>query len=52
MAVIAIVSLSTNHADDDPKGISLTNKIFLTKPAFNIEAYAILIIIVVLFSVF
>ncbi len=52
MAVIAIVSLSTNHYDDDPKAISLTKKMFHTGPAFNIAAYAILIILVVLYSVF
>jgi len=52
MAVIALVSLSTNKADDDPKGISLTNKMFHTGPVFNISAYAVLIILVVLYSVF
>jgi len=52
MAVIALVSLSTNKADDDPKGISLTNKIFHTGPVFNISAYAVLIILVVLYAVF
>jgi len=52
MAVIAFVSLSTNKADDDPKGISLTNKMFHTGKVFNIAAYAILIILVVLYSVF
>jgi SSS family solute:Na+ symporter len=52
MVVIAIVSLSTNKADDDPKGIILTNKIFFTGKTFNVAAYAILIVLVVLYSVF
>ena len=52
MTVIAMVSLSTNKQDDDPKGISLTNKMFHTGKVFNIAAYAILIILVVLYSVF
>ncbi len=52
MVVIALVSLSTNKLDDDPKGISLTNKMFQTGKVFNIAAYAIMIILVVLYSVF
>ena len=52
MTVIAMVSLSTNKLDDDPKGISLTNKMFHTGKVFNIAAYAIMIILVVLYSVF
>lgn len=52
IAVIVFVSLSTNKVDDDPKGIILTNKIFKTGKAFNTAAYAIMIILVVLYTVF
>jgi SSS family solute:Na+ symporter len=52
MAIIAFVSLSTNKFDDDPKGISVTNKMFHTGPVFNIAAYVVLIILVVLYTVF
>ena len=37
---------------DDPKGIQLTSETFITGKAFNISAYAILIILVVLYTVF
>lgn len=52
MATIVMVSLSTSRNDDDPKGIILTNKLFKTGPAFNTAAYAILIILVLLYTVF
>ena len=50
--VIVFVSLSTNPKDDDPKGIILTNKIFITGKAFNTSAYAILIILALLYALF
>jgi SSS family solute:Na+ symporter len=52
MAVIIMVSLSTNREIDDPKGISFTSKMFKTDPVFNLGAYAICIILVVLYAVF
>ncbi len=52
MVVIAGVSLSTSDNVDDPKGIDLTSKIFKTDGVFNISAYAIMIILVVLYSIF
>ena len=52
MVVIVFVSLSTNKLDDDPKAIIVTNKMFKTGKAFNIAAYAICIILVVLYTVF
>ncbi len=52
MVVIAIVSLSTSKTDDDPKALILTNKIFSTGKVFNFAAYAIMIVLVVLYSVF
>ena len=52
MVIIVGVSLSTSEVDDDPKGLILTSKMFKTGPVFNISAYAILIILAVLYSVF
>ncbi len=52
MAVIAFVSLSTNKEVADPKGIDLTSDMFKTDKVFNIGAYAILIILAVLYTVF
>ena len=52
MVVIAGVSLNTGEGDDNPKAIPLLKETFLTGRAFNISAYIILIILVVLYSVF
>lgn len=52
MAIIVMVSLSTNKEEDDPKAIRFTNKLFETGSVFNIAAYAILIMLVVLYTVF
>jgi len=52
MVIIIGVSLTTNKDDDDPKAIILTNKIFKTDNIFNVAAYAIMIVLVVLYAVF
>ena len=52
LVVIVFISLSVNKEDDDPKGIELTSATFKTGPVFNIAAYAICIILVVLYTVF
>ena len=52
MAVIAGVSLVSSAQDDDSKAIILLAKTFKTGPAFNISAYAIMTILVVLYAVF
>jgi len=52
MAIIVMVSLSTNKEVDDPKGIPLTSETFKTGKVFNLGAYAVLIILVVLYAVF
>ncbi len=52
MAIIAGVSMTTSELDDDPKGIILTARTFKTGPVFNISAYAILIILAILYTVF
>jgi SSS family solute:Na+ symporter len=52
MVVIAGVSLVTSAQDDDPKAVILLAKTFKTGPAFNISAYAIMTILVVLYAIF
>jgi len=52
MVIIAGVSMTTSEQVDDPKGIQLTASLFKTGPVFNISAYAILIVLVVLYAVF
>ena len=51
-ATIVFVTLNTSETDDDPNGIPLTKDVFATSSAFNIGAYALLIILAVLYSVF
>ncbi|MBD3617363.1 MAG: sodium/sugar symporter [Gracilimonas sp.] len=52
IVIIAGVSLTTNPADEDPKAIHTTASMFKTGPAFNIGAYAILIITALLYAIF
>jgi len=52
MVVIVGVSLTTSKTTDDPKGIPLTAETFKTGQVFNISAYTIMIILVVLYAVF
>jgi len=52
MVIIAGVSMTTSVEVDDPKGIQLTASLFKTGPVFNISAYAIMVILVVLYAVF
>ena len=52
MAIIVMVSLCTSENDDDVKAISLTSSMFQTKRDFHIAAYAILILLVVIYTVF
>lgn len=52
MAIIAGVSMTTSPEVDDPKGIQLTSKLFITDSVFNISSYAILIMLVVLYTIF
>ncbi len=52
MVVIAMVSLVTTTTDDSPTGISLSSETFKTSSAFNAAAYAIMIILVILYIVF
>ena len=52
MVVIAGISVTTSKDVDDPKGIPLTRETFKTDPVFNMSAYAIMIILVMLYAVF
>jgi solute:Na+ symporter, SSS family len=52
LVVIIFVSLSSNREIDDPKGIAVTNASFKTGTVFNFSAYAICIILVVLYTIF
>ena len=50
--VIISVSLFQHKGKDDEKGIPLTKQLFNTSPTFNIGAFAVMIILVALYSMF
>ena len=52
MIVIAVVSWMQHKGKDDAKGIKLTKELFKTGPIFNVGAFAVMIILVVLYSLF
>jgi len=52
IVVIVGVSLSTSEFDDNPKSIPLTKETFVTSTGFNISAYVIMIILILLYTVF
>mgnify|MGYP000214841291 FL=1 len=52
MAVIVIVSLQQNKGAQDAKAINLPKGIFNTSPLFNISAFATLILLTVIYSLF
>jgi solute:Na+ symporter, SSS family len=52
LVIIAGVSMTTSLDVDDPRGIQLTSKLFVTDSVFNISAYAILLMLVVLYAIF
>ena len=52
MGVIVIVSLRDGKGKDDKKGISLGGGLFNTGPTFNISAFAISILLVVVYVLF
>ena len=52
MATIVMVSLVTANQDEDPKAIPLPKETFKTGQKFNIAAYAVMLILVVLYTVF
>lgn len=52
MAIIFMISLNTCPTDDDAKAIILTSDMFKTDKVFNICAYAICILLVIIYTVF
>lgn len=50
MAVIILVSYRGNKGAEDEKGINLPKGIFKTSPSFNIGAFAIMLILTVIYS--
>ena len=52
MIVIAIYSYLQHKGADDEKGIDISKAMFKTSPLFNIGSFAVMLILVVLYSVF
>jgi SSS family solute:Na+ symporter len=52
VATIVFVSLASSENDDDPNGIVLTADTFKTSGGFAVAAYAVMIIVAVLYVVF
>lgn len=52
MLIIAAYSYIQHKGKDDKKGIPITKELFKTSPLFNIGAFAIMIILVVLYAMF
>ena len=52
MMVIALVSYLQNKGADDSKGITFSKNLFKTSPAFNIGAFAVMIVLVALYAAF
>lgn len=52
IVVIAFTSLSTSEQDDDSKAIKVTAQTFKTERSFNVAAYAIVVVLAVLYALF
>jgi SSS family solute:Na+ symporter len=52
MIVIALYSYLQHKGADDEKGINISKEMFKTSPLFNIGSFAVMLILVVLYSVF
>ncbi len=52
VVVILMVSLVSAETDDDPKAIALPKEIFKTEKNFNIAAYLVMLILVVIYAAF
>jgi SSS family solute:Na+ symporter len=50
--IIMIISYIEGKGQNDEKGIPISKNLFATSPSFNISAFVIMIILVVLYSVF
>ena len=51
-AIMIVISLIETHGTDDKKAIKIRKEMFATEPVFNISAFIICIILVVLYTVF
>lgn len=52
MGVIALVSYAQHKGADDEKGIPVTKQLFKTSPLFNIGAFAVMLVLTVLYALF
>ncbi|MCB9258497.1 MAG: hypothetical protein H6612_04010 [Ignavibacteriales bacterium] len=52
IVIIGMISLTTNIEEDDPKGFSLTAKLFKTDKVFNIASYIVCLILSILYILF
>jgi len=52
VVVMVIISLTQNKGQDDNKGIELKKSMFKTSPIFNVMSFAVIILLVVLYSLF
>jgi SSS family solute:Na+ symporter len=52
MAAIGIFSYVQHKRTDDEKGIDITKELFKTSPIFNIGAFVVMLILVVLYALF
>ena len=50
--IMIVISLMENKGREDEKGIPISRKLFATGPVFNAGAFAVMIILVVLYAVF
>ena len=52
MLVIAVVSYLENNGSDDAKGITISKGLFNTSPLFNVGAFAVMILLTVIYALF
>ncbi|GAL67352.1 sodium/sugar symporter [Jejuia pallidilutea] len=52
MGVIAVFSYIQHNGADDEKGIPITKQLFKTSPLFNVGAFAVMLILTVLYALF
>ncbi|MBK7107250.1 MAG: sodium/sugar symporter [Ignavibacteriae bacterium] len=52
IVIAAMISLSSNQYDDDPKGFNLTAKIFSTDKTFNLASYTVCLVLALLYAIF
>ena len=52
MLIMVVISLIENKGADHEKGIPLSRQLFATKPAFNISAFIVCLILVFLYAMF